>query len=121
MNKQITELSFHGFCWSNINVLLEQWYVCVRPIIIENVPKKMHRSQLSPWNKPPTSNANERLETTRRNNANNMKKKAMLEGIAETMIEEDKAEFESKLAAFRSTFQILQKLQVDRNSKLCLL
>ena len=79
MNKQITELPFHGFCWSNINVLLEQWYDWIRPIIFENVPKRtMHRSQLSPWIKPPTSNAIKRLETARRNNANNIKKIAML-------------------------------------------
>ena len=68
----------------------------------ENVPKKtMHRSQLSPWNKPRTSNAIKRLETARMNNANNEKKIAMLEGNAETMIDEDKAEFESSLAASR--------------------
>ena len=74
MNKQITELPFHGFCWSNINVLLEQWYDWIRPIIFENVLKRtMHRSQLSPWIKPPTSNAITRLETVRRNNANNIK------------------------------------------------
>ena len=82
MNKQITELPFHGFCWSNINVLLEQWYDWIRPIMFENVPKRtMHRSQLSPWIKPPTSNANKRLETTRRNNANNIKKIALLEAL----------------------------------------
>ena len=99
MNKQITELLFHGFCWSNINVLLEQWYDWIRPIIFENVPKRtMHRSQLSPWIKPPTSNAIKCLETARRNNASNIKKIAMQEGIAEAMIEEDKAEFESNLA-----------------------
>ena len=109
MNKQITELPFHGFCWSNINVLLEQWYDWVRPIIFENVPKRtMHRSQLSPWIKPPTSNAIKRLETARRNNANNMKKIAMLEGIAETLIEEDKAEYESNLAASRSTEKLFK-------------
>ena len=101
MNKQITELPFHGFCWSNI--LLEQWYDWIRPIKFENVPKKtMHRFQLSPWIKPPTSNSIKRLKTAGRNNANNIKKIAMLEGIAETMIEEDKAEFETNLAASRS-------------------
>ena len=104
MNKQITESPFHGFCCSNDNVLLEQWYDWMRPIIFENVPKKtMHRSQLTSWIKPTTSKAIKRLEITRRNNANNMKKIAMLEGIAETMIEEDKAEFESNLTAFQST------------------
>ena len=109
MNKQITELPFHGFCWSNINVLLEQWYDWIRPIIFENVPKRtMHRSQISPWIKPPTSNAIKRLETARRNNANNIKKIAMLEGIAETMIEEDKADFESNLAASRSTEKLFK-------------
>ena len=44
MNKQITELPFHGFCWSYINVLLEQWYDWIRPIIFENVPKKDNAS-----------------------------------------------------------------------------
>ena len=47
----------------------------------------MHRSQLSTWTKSFKSNAIRRLETARRNNANNIKKIAMLEGIAETMIE----------------------------------
>ena len=109
MNKQITDLHFHGFCWSNINVLLEQWYDWIRPIIFENVPERtMHRSQLSPWIKPPTSNAIKRLETARRNNANKIKKIAMLEGIAETMIEEDKEEFESNLAASRSTEKLFK-------------
>ena len=43
MNKQITELLFHGFCWSNINVLLEEWYDWIRPILFENIPKRtMH-------------------------------------------------------------------------------
>ena len=37
------------------------------------------------------ANAIKRLETAKRNNANNIKKIAMLEGIAGTMIEEDKA------------------------------
>ena len=97
MNKQITELTFHGFCWSNNNVLLEEWFDWIRPITLKKVPKEtIHRSQLSPWTKPPRSNANERLETARRNNSNNIK------GIAETMIEEVRAEFESNLAASRS-------------------
>ena len=75
----------------------------IGPIIFEDVPKKtMHRSQFSPWIKPLTSNAIKRPETARRNHANNIKKIAMLEDIAETVIEEDKAEFESKLAASRS-------------------
>ena len=68
----------------------------------------MQRSQLSPWIKLPTSNAINRLETARRNNANNIRKIAMLEGIAKTMIEEDKAEFESKSAASRSTENIFK-------------
>ena len=103
MDKQITELHFHGL-WSNINVLLEQWYDQIRPIIFENVSNMtMHWSQLSPWIKPPTSNGIKRLETARRNNASNIKKIAMLEDIAEAMIEEDEAEFESNLAASRST------------------
>ena len=68
----------------------------------------MHRSQLSPWIKPPTSNAIKRLETARKNNANKIKKIAMLEGIAETMIEEDKADFESNLAASRSTEKLFK-------------
>ena len=43
MNKQITELLFHGFCLCNINVLLEEWYEWIRPIVIKNVPKRtMH-------------------------------------------------------------------------------
>ena len=74
MNKQIRELLIHGFCWSNINVLLEQWYDWIRPIIFENVPKRtVHQSQLSPRIKPAMSNAIKRLETARRNNANNIK------------------------------------------------
>ena len=56
----------------------------------------------------PTSNAIKRLETARRSNANNIKKIAMLEGIAETMIEEDKADIESNLAASRSTEKLFK-------------
>ena len=107
MNKEITELPFQGFCWSNINVLLE--VVQFRPIIFETVPKRtMHRFQLSPLIKPPTSKAVKHIETARRSNANNIKRIAMLEGIAETLIEEDKAEFDSNLAESLSTEKLFK-------------
>ena len=54
----------------------------------------MHPFQLSSLIEHPTSIVIEGLETARRNNARNIKKMAMLEGIAETLIEEDKADFE---------------------------
>ena len=49
------------------------------------------------------SNAFKRLETVRRNNANSIKKTALPEDIAETLVEEDKAEYESNLAASQTT------------------
>ena len=104
MNIEGVKLSLKG---CNTRALKETWYAL--PKRSKNFPKRtMHRSQLTPWIKPPTSNAIKRLETARKNNANNIKKIAMLECIAETIVEEDKAELESNLAASRFTEKLFK-------------
>ena len=57
MNKLIAEKPFNGICWSNVEVLIEQWYDWLKDILARTVPKRRaHCSSLSPWVKPATSN-----------------------------------------------------------------
>ena len=50
LNALIVSKPFSGICWSNVNVLIEQWYNWIRLFIFQTVPRReRHRSQLSLW------------------------------------------------------------------------
>ena len=69
---------------------------------------QLYQSHLSTWVKLTTANAFKRLATVRRNNANSIKKIGLLEAIAETLVKEDEAEFESNLAASVTTERLFK-------------
>ena len=104
MNKLIVEKPFNGICWSNIEVLMEQWYDWLKEILARTVPKRTaHRSSLSPWVKPATSNIIKKLATARLSKKTKTSKIEKLQTLCEKMLEEDKSEYESNLSASRDT------------------
>ena len=69
INEFITSHPFQPICWSNANILVEQWSEWTREIIAKHVPiRTRHRAALAPWVLSSTSNLLKRLETVRRRN-----------------------------------------------------
>ena len=106
------------------SILIEQWYNWIRLFIFQTVPRrKRHRSQLSHWVSQTTSNPIKKLFTVKRNQPGNYEKIKLMQRSCERTIEQDRANFESRLAnkIYKQAFQILLNFQVNMYSCFCLL
>ena len=90
--ENIAELPFHGFCWSNIIVLLQQWSSNLKMFQKRQCIDLNSNCGLKHRRQTQLSLLKQQKETTKAT-----KKIALLEGNAPTMIE-DKGEIESNLA-----------------------
>lgn len=109
IQQKMVDFPFSGICWSNINVLLNQWYEWLNTIISECVPyRTRHRSRLAPWIKPKTSNWLKKLQTARKNYPDKISKLLKLESTCSAMIEADRADYESNLGSSRSTTSLFR-------------
>ena len=66
-NKQIVSQSFTPYCYSNIDVLLLQWYKWLENIIDEKIPRvTKHRAEIPPWIRSSTSHQMKIVATMKR-------------------------------------------------------
>ena len=66
----ISEFPFVGKCWSNPNVLLEEWHVWLRALMLRCIPfKTSHRNTLPPWVSPESSHLMKKLKTLKKKGA----------------------------------------------------
>ena len=58
---------FNSYCWSNVDILVDQWYKWLEKIIKQTVPQRTkHRCMLPPWISKETSHLIKCLQTKRR-------------------------------------------------------
>ena len=104
INEFITSHPFQPICWSNANILVEQWTEWTRDFIAKHVPiTTRHRAALPPWVLSSTSNLLRRLETVRRRYEDSQPKSQKLTEQVERLLLEDRQEYESKLSESRNT------------------
>ena len=66
LNEQITKSPFDPYCYSNVNVLVQEWYKWINKILEANIPKiTRHRASLPPWIPPSKSHLIKKLENKR--------------------------------------------------------
>ena len=99
---------FSGHCWSNIDVLLDQWCTWLHHKLEQTIPtKSCHRSTLPLWISSTTSHLMKKHRTLRKNHkkpsdANIAKINDLKEKICNAS-EADQRDYEGKLAEGRST------------------
>ena len=109
LNKLIAHKRFNAICWSNIEVLLEQWYAWLKGILPRTVLKRTaHRNRLHPWVKPATSSIIKKLETAKLSKKPKTYKIKKLQTLCEKMLEEDKYDYEANLAASRNNGSLFE-------------
>ena len=60
----MTETPFTRNCYSNIDVMVDEWYSCLLDLLQKSVPiRTKHQESLPPWISPSTSNLMKRKET----------------------------------------------------------
>ena len=84
--------------------------------LIVNKRRKRHRSQLSPWVTQTTSNMIKKLYTVKRNQPGNYEKIKLRQRSCERSIEQDRANFESRLANTRSTSKLFKYFQTFKST-----
>ena len=67
LNADIIDNPFQGFCWSNPDVLLSDWFKWLNIKIERHVPTRTrHRARLAPWITQSTSNIIMKLNTAKK-------------------------------------------------------
>ena len=100
---------FKGICWSNPNVLTNQWYDWIREKIDLAVPKRTkHRASLAPWITPSTSNLLKKLGTAKNKYPALHKRVQNLTEICDQAVSDDLIAYEEKLSTTRSTDQMFK-------------
>ena len=109
MTRNILDYPFIGICWSNEDVLLEQWYEWIILIIKEYTPRRTkERCSLTPWVKPRTSNIIKRLNTAQRKQPSISNKICELQATCKKFLAEDSTDYETKLADNRCTDELFK-------------
>ena len=117
MNRHILDYLFIGICWSNVDVLLEQWYEWINLIVKEYTPRlTKHRCSLAPWVKPRSSKNIKRPNTARRKQPSNFNKICKLEATCENFLSEDCTDFETKLANNRCTDELFKYFRTFKST-----
>ena len=119
----ISEFPFVGKCWSNPNVLLEEWHVWLRALMLRCIPfKTSHRVTLPPWVSPESSHLMKKLKALKKGavkpSATIFQKIQYSEAVLSNALETDKADYESKLAEGRSTKHLFKYFKSLNSSSL---
>ena len=119
LNEIIRNEKFFSFCWSNVDVVVDQWYQWVNEKIKAYIPRRTaHRSRLSPWIKPRTSNIIKKLENALAKTPKNWRRCNYLQNLCLEMCEQDQIEYESNLADTRSTDALFRFYRSLKKSKI---
>ena len=110
---------FKSYCWSIVDILVDQWYKWLEKIIKQTVPQRTkHRCILPPWISKETSHLIKCLQTKRRRykKSHPSAQSALLN--VKNSAEEDKIKYESNLASSRSTAALFKYFQALKKSSL---
>ena len=115
----IEQAPFDTFCWSNVDVIVDNWYIWLEKIIKACVPRRTkHRSSLSPWISQETSHALKCLRTKRkRYHETHPTVQQLLQKVVR-MAEEDKNKYESQLADSRSSTALFKYFKAFKKETL---
>ena len=117
MQEMIQTNSFNGICWSNVNVLLGEWYKWVDNIMSQCIPKRtMHRASLPPWVSRETSNMLKRLSTARYRYNDTHPKVLLLASQCNRLLEAEKSHYEAILSAGRSSSRLFKYFRTFQKS-----
>ena len=121
----ISEFPLVGKCWTNPNVLLEEWHVWLRaPLMLRCIPfKTSHRVTLPPWVSPKSSHLMKKLKNLKTKGAVKpsgtiFQKIQNSETVLSNALETDKADYESKLVEGRSTKHLFKYLKSPNSCSL---
>ena len=121
LNEQITKSPFDPYCYSNVNVLVQERYKWINKILEANIPKfTRHRDSFPPWVTPSTSHLINKMETKKKrwqimNLSRSLKIKKIEKQISIEM-EKDQSNFESEVFAGRRFSNIQKYLWAIRKS-----
>ena len=95
------QMPFDSYCWSNVDVVLDNWYIWFEETLEDSVPRTKHRSSLLPWISRETSHTLKRLKTKRKryHETHPSVQELLIQSYA--MTQEDKTRYGSQLAATR--------------------
>ena len=94
---------FRPVCWSNPNVLVEEWEKWISGLVQKFVPRRTkHRSSLPPWVTPGTSHLIKKLATKRKLLPEGNQKLLQLIAHVDNALQLDRSDYEERLSNRRS-------------------
>ena len=109
---------FDSYCWSIVDVVLDNWYYWLEEILEDCVPRRTkHRSCLLPWISRETSHILKRLKTKRKRYHETHPSVQDLLIKSNAMAQEDKIRYESQLAATRSSANLFKYFKAFKKEK----
>ena len=94
---------FSPYCWSDLNMLVKQWYEWIDTLLAKCVSKRTtHRSNLAPWITPTISNLIKQLETAYQQKGTLHCTTLRLKNECDAAIIEDRVNYEEALADSRT-------------------
>ena len=119
LNADIIDKPFQGFCWSNPDVLLSDWYKWLNIKIERHVPTRTrHRARLAPWITQSTSNIIKKLNTAKKKYPALHNRVLSLQKECDFAVEQDQINFESELSDSRSTDKLFKFYRTFKSSRI---
>ena len=98
INEYVREHHFNPYCYSNVDLLVDQWYNWIYGIIIKHIPRTtQHRKHLAPWISPTSSNLMKKVETLRRQSKTNTLKIQQLQTELSLSLSADQCNLETEI------------------------
>ena len=118
LNADIIDNPFQGFCWSNPDVLLSDWYKWLNIKIERHVPTRTrHRGRLAPRITQSTSNIIMKLNTAKKKYPALHNRVSSLQKECDFAVEQDQINFESELYDSRSTDKLFKFYRTFKSSR----
>ena len=99
LNSEALQNPFTGICWSNITLLVSQWYQWINKLLMMTVPiRTRHRASLPPWVSHQSAHVIKKLATATKNLPPDHPKVVRLNNECALSLCNDKSEYESRLS-----------------------
>ena len=104
LNNFIEQDPFYSICWSNVSVVVNNWYDWLRPKIRACTPRRTkHRQTLPPWVSPEASNLLKKMTTISSKYCKWHIKYIQVSNELCAALDRDKSDYESTIAEKRNT------------------
>ena len=98
INEYVREHHFNPYCYSNVDLLVDQWYNWIYGIIVKHIPRTtQYRKHLAPWVSPTSSNLMKKVETLRRQSKTNTLKIQQLQTELTLSLSADQCNHETEI------------------------